>query len=111
MGNQLEELGKACDQAAKVGVELLKSHVKQYTRADGTMVQEHDDSRQASKRAEEHSEFVGITGNHLHHYMAQHAHEHAANVATDRKTKDYHKNKAAEHEEKGDIARDKADGK
>jgi len=48
MSNQLEELSKACDQAAKAGVELLKSHVKQYTRADGTMVQEHDDSRTAN---------------------------------------------------------------
>lgn len=28
------------------GVYLLKSHVKAYTRADGTAVQEHDDSRQ-----------------------------------------------------------------
>ena len=45
MEKQLEELSKACSIAEKAGVEMLKSHVKAYTRQDGSQVAEHEDSR------------------------------------------------------------------
>jgi len=45
MEHQLEQLNKAVTLAEASALGLLKSHVKEYTRADGTVVQEHDDSR------------------------------------------------------------------
>lgn len=41
------------------GEELIKSHVKQYTRQDGTVVQEHDD-----KRVKKHQDLIGHQNNH-----------------------------------------------
>lgn len=40
------DLTKAIELAEKATEQLQKSHVKQYTRSDGTVVQEHEDSRQ-----------------------------------------------------------------
>jgi hypothetical protein len=45
MEQQLEQLSKAVAMAETSAMGLLKSHVKQYTRQDGTVVQEHEDSR------------------------------------------------------------------
>lgn len=47
----MTDLTKAIELAEKASEQLQKSHVKQYTRSDGTVVQEHDDSRQ--KKADE----------------------------------------------------------
>jgi len=41
----MTDLTKAIELAEKASEQLQKSHVKQYTRSDGTVVQEHDDSR------------------------------------------------------------------
>jgi hypothetical protein len=46
MEQQLEQLSKACSIAEASALGLLKSHVSEYTRQDGTVVQAHDDSRQ-----------------------------------------------------------------
>lgn len=43
--NAIEELNKACSIAEKSAMGMLKSHIKQYTRQDGTVVQEHEDNR------------------------------------------------------------------
>lgn len=42
----MTDLTKAIKLAEAASEQLQKSHVKQYTRGDGTVVQEHDDSRQ-----------------------------------------------------------------
>lgn len=42
----MTDLTKAIELAKKASEQLQKSHVKQYTRSDGTVVKEHDDSRQ-----------------------------------------------------------------
>lgn len=42
----MTDLNKAIELAEKATEQLQKSHVKQYTRSDGTVVKEHDDSRQ-----------------------------------------------------------------
>lgn len=41
----MTDLTKAIELAEKASEQLHKSHVKQYTRSDGTVVKEHDDSR------------------------------------------------------------------
>lgn len=46
MINDIKDLEKACRETAEAGSEMLKAHVKTYTRKDGTVVKEHDDSRQ-----------------------------------------------------------------
>jgi|GEM_PF-5811683 len=45
--NHIEDLYKACSIAEKSALSLMKSHISSYTRQDGTVVQEHEDSRQA----------------------------------------------------------------
>lgn len=47
--NQIEALNKAAKIAEGAALALLKSHVKGYTRKDGTVVQGHEDSRQVHK--------------------------------------------------------------
>ena len=49
----MTDLTKAIELAEKASEQLLKSHVKQYTRSDGTVVKEHDDSRQNGKDDQE----------------------------------------------------------
>ena len=52
------DLTKAIELAEKATEQLQKSHVKQYTRSDGTVVREHDDSRQ--KQAGEHDDMEPV---------------------------------------------------
>jgi hypothetical protein len=57
MEQQLEQLSKACSIAEASALGLLKSHISEYTRQDGTVVQAHDDSRQSrqtNSRSEHH---------------------------------------------------------
>lgn len=52
MTKEIQEMEKAAREAAEAGSEMLKkSHVRSYTRKDGTVVKEHEDSRQAKKQA------------------------------------------------------------
>jgi len=44
----MTDLNKAIELAEKATEQLQKSHVKEYTRSNGTVVKEHDDSRQAA---------------------------------------------------------------
>lgn len=64
MQNQLEALSKAYSIAEKAGMNLLKkSHVSSYTRSDGTVVQEHEDSRQ---KHEDFHDAASAFGKNLH---------------------------------------------
>lgn len=44
----MTDLNKAIELAEKATEQLQKSHVKEYTRSNGTVVKEHDDSRHAA---------------------------------------------------------------
>ena len=52
----MTDLTKAIELAEKASEQLQKSHVKQYTRSDGTVVQEHDDSRMSKEELLAHAD-------------------------------------------------------
>lgn len=70
MEQQLEQLNKAVSMAETSAMGLLKSHVKQYTRSDGTVVQEHEDSRPEGhhdmSEHEKHGVAITLRGKHPH---------------------------------------------
>jgi hypothetical protein len=89
-----------------------KKAEKTYQTATAARVQAENKeaSDSASNKAENESKLANTTGNHFHHYVAEHAHRYAASIAKDKTTKEYHRQKADEHMEKGDAARDESDG-
>lgn len=102
MEQQLEQLSKACSIAEASAMGLLKSHVKGYTRADGTVVQEHDDSRKSAFHERKAD----------HHAVAARVSEHAADNAeidNDFATANHHYSRMEQHEKLAKKHRDLAE--
>lgn len=101
------ELAKAIELAEKATEQLQKSHVKQYTRQDGTVVKEHEDSRQAATdRANELTKIANNSGDPKDHKAAAEAHRHAAQVSY-KGDRMWHRSNAVEHEEKSKLPKSK----
>lgn len=72
MTNEIKDLEKACRETAEAGSEMLKAHVKAYTRitssGERVQVKEHDDSRR-----------TGLDYDQMKKQVKQHLEEHKAN--------------------------------
>ena len=105
----MTDLTKAIELAEKASKQLQKSHVKAYTRKDGTVVQEHDDSRRAkelSDHASKMSDTAKEKGDIVSHNLASDAHTRAIsahnlakNYAKDKEEYQKHSDAIAAHQQ------------
>ena len=123
MSKETIDLAKAITLSGQAVDLLQKSHVSGYTRADGTTVQDHEDSRQrqheheqrcyqaadrkrTKTRADEASDLAGRSGTKHGHQLASEAHKEAAKFAPEdhpskrfhAEMSDYHSNLAEKAE-------------
>lgn len=99
----MTDLNKAIALAEKANEQLQKSHVKQYTRSDGTVVQEHEDSRQAAHQASAEAKATSLSDKAAHleaHKKANEAH-HKAYLSA-HSLMDYHRGEYYKHKSKED---------
>jgi len=115
----MTDLTKAIKLTEKAIEQLQKSHVKQYTRSDGTVVKEHDDSRQKqspearmyqdrSEKAEIASGEARQDDSYSAHTNAAKMHRKAAEHAPDSDTAFKHRQQARKHDERAKTLSDRS---